>query len=85
MNEAQARQVVTDQDAGHDVSWQDCKDADRWIKAYALEKFEKGLMQYGLPNTLREYLLTCASLHFGSVETDNMLMSLDCYPEWLRR
>lgn len=58
--------------------------ADEWIRRYALIELGKRVQDADIPQSVRDFLHVCATVHFGSVETDKMLTDLGCYPEWMQ-
>lgn len=56
---------------------------DDWIKVHALSHLESWLIEHGVDTTLSEYIKLMARCHFGSIETDELLTKLGCYPDWL--
>ena len=61
--------------------WVRANEADQLIKRETLKILEDKLSY--IPGTMRKWILTMASVHFGSVETDEMLTKLKCYPDWM--
>ena len=59
----------------------ECAAADAWLKAYALKKLRKAIGD--IDATVAEFTLAMADSHFGSLEVDDMLVKLGCYPKWL--
>ena len=57
--------------------------ADQFIKAYALDRLEQVLASKGIEHVIGEYIMLMSRCHFGSVETDEFLTSLGCYPAWM--
>jgi hypothetical protein len=55
--------------------------ADNWIKRYALNKLHTAL--HDVPKPIREYIELMARCHYGSVETDEFLQEMHCYPLWM--
>jgi hypothetical protein len=55
--------------------------ADEWIKRWALRALDARM--HGVPKIIREYAMLMARCHYGSMETDALLMALKCYPEWI--
>jgi hypothetical protein len=68
---------------GPSGSWdhEACRTADQLIKDETLKTFANKIE--GLNPELEQWIISLANHHFGSVETDNMLTSLDCYPSWI--
>lgn len=58
-----------------------CCAADALIKAEALKALEREVSS--LKPALRDWIMLTARTHYGSMETDDMLTALGCYPEWL--
>jgi hypothetical protein len=71
------------QTRGGPGSWShaDCQAADRLIKQVALAEFKKKLTCEHEP--VNQLALHMVEAHFGSVEVDQALMALKCYPDWL--
>lgn len=61
----------------------ECIQADRLIEREALAALETHLRK--MPKPLAEFVRVCAKAHFGSMETDDMLQALDCYPDWMEK
>lgn len=57
--------------------------ADLFIKNYALTKLAQKMTNLNVPKELGIYISLMACAHYGSMETDNLLMTNQCYPEWL--
>lgn len=81
MDEYQARLVWNDPSSATHAA---CAEADRWIKEHAMRKLRLRMHSNHVPKAIREYVFSCASAHWGSVETDTMCKALDCYPDWMR-
>lgn len=62
---------------------EECAEADRLIRKETLIKANKVIDKFQTPEIVKEYIKLMVSCHFGSGETDELLMSLDCYPEWI--
>ena len=58
-----------------------CVACDRWIEDFAMRKLRLRLRK--LPNPIKNYVQLMARCHFGSLETDDFLTELECYPDWL--
>lgn len=82
ITEARAREIhQTPNTAG--ISMQDLREADAFVKREALANLKTVLTHHNIPTSVAEFVLSCASAFYGSVETDSMLMALNCYPDWL--
>jgi len=82
MNEDKAKEICNATDLSgytHD----ELREADLFVKNYALDRLREVLDTFVMPKLAREYIVLMASANYGSVETDDFLMSLDCYPDWL--
>ena len=77
MDEAKAK-AISANPSGHTHT--ECAQADRWIKDYALERFEEETK--AIPQPLRDYIKPMVRLHYGTIETDQLLTALKCYPDW---
>lgn len=64
-------------------SYDELRDADHWMKAYALESLAKHLMAAGVTKAMREYVMLMCRCHYGSIETDEFLRAHGCYPQWM--
>lgn len=64
-----------------DWKYEDCQNADQLIKSAALLRFESILQK--LDPAIADFLRVCTKTHFGSVECDEMLTKLKCYPDWI--
>lgn len=60
-----------------------CVAADQWVKAHAINKFHHVVADANLPGPMRQFIIEMVRCHYGSMEVDNMLTKLKCYPEWL--
>lgn len=58
-----------------------CYKADQLIQRTALENFNRYTRQFDKP--VQEYLNSMVRVHFGSIETDHLLIALKCYPDWM--
>lgn len=67
-----------------DWNYTDCKAADACIKKATLENLSAYLKKQGIDGSLSSWIIDLASFHFGSMETDHMLMALNLYPEWMK-
>ena len=56
---------------------------DHFVKTYALDALGEHLAKLGIARCLSDYIKLCARAHYGSVETDEMLSALRCYPQWV--
>jgi hypothetical protein len=54
--------------------------ADQWVKQFALAQLKSKLKSELL---VRDYVLLMARCHYGSVETDDFLKAMGCYPDWM--
>ena len=84
MTEAKVREIDSSTELSK-YSYDELHSADEWVKSFALAKLADYLKQEQVPVTLREYILLMSRCHYGSVETDELLLSLSCYPEWIVR
>jgi hypothetical protein len=84
MTEDHARTIwSTEPSELHQFTHDDLVQCDAWIKGYTLKRLKQRRVFYSLPIYMRDYLLTCVSAHYGSVETDRFLMAMKAYPEWM--
>ncbi len=60
---------------------EDCYAADAHIKQVALDNLEQKLSEQ--PEALRDFVMIYADVGYGSVETDEFLMKLECYPDYV--
>lgn len=58
-----------------------CRAADNLIKTVVMANLEAAILH--IPYRTREYVQLMVSCHYGSVETDEYLTGLKCYPDWL--
>ena len=58
-----------------------CHEADALIKRLAIEEFKKHLV--GIPEPIARLARDMVHYHYGSIEVDDVLMELKCYPEWI--
>lgn len=63
----------------------DCAEADALIRRETLRTFEAKVRHLPIPAVLKEWLVCSTGAHFGSVEVDDVLTNLDCYPKWMER
>jgi hypothetical protein len=63
----------------------ECHEADALIKREALAKAKIAIKASNpaMEDKLFDYINMMLDLHFGSVETDEMLIGLKAYPDWL--
>lgn len=83
MTEKQVMEIALAKDLSR-YTIQQCKESDRWIEEYALTN----LHHHSLSNKralkiFRRFAEDMAKCHYGSVEVDQLLKALKCYPEWL--
>jgi len=70
----------------HDLSkfpLSELHEVDAWIKNYALTQLRIRLRDGGIQEALVDYILVMARSSMGSVETNNLLIALNCYPSWM--
>jgi hypothetical protein len=82
MNEERAREINTSPDVSA-FSHEECAEADRWIKDFALRQLDFYLRSNHVPYTTSQYLKKMALYTYGSVETDQFLWKIGAYPHWL--
>lgn len=63
----------------------DCHKADRLIEREAMAALRTQIALHVRTPALRQFVEFMAQAHFGSVEVDELLMSLECYPDWMDR
>lgn len=70
------------EDAGN---WKpaDCRAADALIKDRALKTLAVKLKGFNTSQYVKEYIHMMTRCHYGSVETDDFLTKMGCYPDWL--
>jgi hypothetical protein len=64
-------------------SGEELREADQWVKQYALDRLSQHLKATGATKAMSEYIMLMARCHYGSIETDDFLRAHQCYPEWL--
>lgn len=57
--------------------------ADRLVRETTLATFAEKINASDMPDVLKSWVIQTAGWHFGSVETDEMLTALGCYPDWM--
>lgn len=60
-----------------------CVEADKLIKKCTIRRFEEQLRNHCFPKTIVDYLMLMVEVHFGSVETDQLLITMKAYPDWM--
>lgn len=60
--------------------YEDCANADELIEQEALKAFEAFLPKSG---PITDFFRVCVKAHMGSIECDQMLTKLHCYPDWM--
>lgn len=60
---------------------QECIQADSFIKDVALTILAANLKPQ--PKVIQDYVNLMARCHYGSIETDEFLKALNCYPDWM--
>jgi hypothetical protein len=60
-----------------------CIEADRLIKDATISRLKVILADYPIPHEFKKWAVQVAQFHFGSVETDEMLMKFGAYPDWM--
>ena len=65
-------------------TYEEAKESDQLIKETSLKNLESWLSLKGksIPETLKTWILTYARFGLGSVETDDLFIALDLYPDW---
>jgi len=83
MDEAKVREIHKAQSL-EGYTHEELREADRWVKDYALHQLSLWLKEDGRQSTaVGDYVMLMARCHYGSVETDQFLKVCGCYPEWL--
>lgn len=80
MTEARVREICRNNDG---CTYEEMRQADEWIRAYALVSLASHLQSVDTSKAISDYVLLMARAHYGSMETDAMLTAHKCYPEWL--
>jgi hypothetical protein len=62
--------------------YQTCVEADELIKRAALSTLSAILFSLGVKYEVRSFVCMMAKHHYGTVEVDEFLISLYCYPIW---
>lgn len=63
---------------------EELREADQWIKDYALRQLSEWLKEDGRQSTaVGAYITLMVRCHYGSAETDEFLRTLGCYPSWM--
>jgi hypothetical protein len=62
----------------------DCKEADKHIRVIAVKNLMEILKDYKLPKYFKYWVYLMASFTMESVETDNLLIILRCYPDYMK-
>lgn len=68
-----------------DWTTQECIDSDNHIKCAALEAFQAHLNSWMLPTVVKEWMALFVRANYGCCETDDLLIALNCYPEYMKR
>ncbi len=84
MDEAKAREITLSTDLSK-YPHEELQKADVWVKNYALAKLQLQLTQLNTRVDIKNYIALMARAHYGSMETDEFLMSLHCYPTWMEK
>jgi hypothetical protein len=82
MNEDKAREIANAKDLSP-YSPQECREAEMWVRQFALEQFRAKTRK--LPKPYKAYIRLMVRYHFGSMQTNDLLTELDCFPEWMPR
>jgi hypothetical protein len=64
-------------------SSEELREADQWVKQYALDRLSQHLKAAGVTKAFSEYVMLMARCHYGSIETDHFLSVHLCYPKWM--
>lgn len=64
---------------------QECISADMLIKQETLRNFNKEIEKLNIPVAVEEYLITTVRATFFSRDTEVLLDSLKCFPDWKRK
>lgn len=59
---------------------QECREADRYVKQYALRNFTKGIKKLNIPLNIQEYLQAVVQAQFFSYDTEKLLNEMGCFP-----
>jgi len=82
MDEAKAREIhLAPAEKLHDYTHDELAAADRWLRDYSLDRLRR--ITRGEMRVLRDYAQNMARATYGSVETDEFLNAMGCYPKWL--
>lgn len=66
-----------------DVSLVKAQAMDRLVKTETLKKLKRVLIKQGLHKETINYITMMAEWNFGCVETDNYLMAINAYPDFV--
>jgi hypothetical protein len=83
MTEAKAREIWAAEDP-NDYEREELRAVDRWIKDHALRQLDMHLHKISTTAALKDFVTAMASFHYGSVEVDELLQALRCYPNWIK-
>lgn len=83
MNEAKVKEIYNATSL-KGYTHTELRQADLWTRDYALTRLEQHLKDAGVTVAMKEYVILMAGCHYGSIETDGLLIAHQCYPEWLK-
>lgn len=87
ITEEKAREIflkTRDSDSFNKHPIEELRECDRYIREYALTQFNRHLNNIGTTSAMRNFIYTMVRCHYGSVEVDELLVSLSCYPTWMQ-
>lgn len=76
--------VTTRDPSPHKWDYWDCKQADAHIKSVTLDAFDAWAEANVQPEPLREYVKLMVRCSYGCMETDRLLVELDCFPDYVK-
>ena len=66
-------------------SHSDCYAADLHIRNMTLKNFEEKIRNLEINESLKNWIIEYSKLGYGSVETDELLQEMGCYPDYMER
>jgi AAA+ superfamily predicted ATPase len=66
-----------------DWTHEECVRADLLVKDATINKLKIILEDMEMPHVFKNWAILVVKFHFGSAETDAMLITLGAYPDWM--
>jgi hypothetical protein len=82
ITEAEARRIHWED--SQDITHDQAVECDKFVRQYTLHKLKGKVNAMRAPVVAKDFLVDMVNFHYGSVEVDQLLVRLDCYPPWIK-